>query len=447
MKILHVNQQIGPGGAAGICLALHHALLAGGHESAVLVGRLTGELPGVKLTDHDRYRSLWGRFWMAAARRLNQYSGRIRGAQRVSERWLPRWASPRRFWSWWAGHEDFDFPGTRHLLEQAPFTPDALHLHNLHGDYFDLRELPRLTRIVPTIITLHDAWLLAGHCSHSFECVRWKTGCGSCPHLDTFPMIRRDGSALNWQRKREIYRNSRFSLVCPSQWLADKVSQSILMPGADRLKVIPNGVDTSVFKTGDKAAARQQLGWPQEAFIVMFAANGVRQSIWKDYPTMREAIRLAGEKVGGRPLRFFAIGDTAPPEQAGAAKIEFLPYRDSLAECYQAADVYLHAARADTFPTTILEALACGVPVVATAVGGIPEQIIEGKTGFLVPQGDASALAERLARLAQSPELVRAMAAAACRDAADRFSLERGVSNYLQLYRQVIEQRTGTHGH
>ena len=351
MKILHVNQQIGPGGAAGICLALHDSLLAGGHESAVLAGRQTRELPGVRLIEHDRYRSVWGRFWMAAARRLSQYSGRIRGAQRVSQHWLPRLASPRRFWSWWAGHEDFDFPGTGHLLEQVPFVPDVLHLHNLHGNYFDLRELPRLSWAVPTIVTLHDAWLLAGHCSHSFDCERWKTGCGSCPCLDIPPAVRRDGTALNWQRKRKIFQNSRLSLVCPSQWLADKVRQSMLMPAAERLQVIHNGVDTSVFKPGDKAAARERLGWPQDAMIVMFAANGARQSKWKDYPTMREAICLAGEKANGRPLRFFAIGETAPPEQAGVVKIEFLPYRDSLAECYQAADVYLHAAKADSWPT------------------------------------------------------------------------------------------------
>jgi glycosyltransferase involved in cell wall biosynthesis len=444
MKILHVNQQAGRGGAAGICLALHRALLAAGHESAVLVGRQIGELPGVSLIEQDRYRSFWGRFWMATARRLNEYSGRIRGAQRVSERWLPRLASPRRLWSWWAGHEDFDFPGTGHLLDQAPFRPDVLQLHNLHGDYFDLRELPRLSRALPTIITLHDAWLLAGHCSHSFDCKRWKTGCGSCPHLEISPTVSRDGTAFNWQRKREIYQNCQLSLVCPSQWLADKVSQSILMSGADRLRVIPNGIDTLVFKTGDKATARERLGWPQEAFIVMFAASSARHSIWKDYPTMREAIRLAGEKAHGRPLRFFAIGDTAPAEQAGVVKIEFLPYRKLLTECYQAADVYLHAARADTFPTTVLEALACGTPVVATAVGGIPEQIIEGETGFLLPAGDAAALAERLTQLAQSPALVRAMGSAARRDAACRFSLERMAGEYQKLYQEMIEKRTAT---
>ena len=437
MKILQVNQQIEPGGAAGICLALHRALLAGEHKSAVLVGSRTRAVPGVSPIEHDRYRSGWGRFWSTAATRLHRYTGRIRGAQRVSERWLPRVASPGRFWSWWAGHEDFDFPGTKDLLEYATFDPDVLHLHNLHGGYFDLRKLPRLSRTVPTIITLHDAWLLAGHCSHSFDCERWKSGCGSCPDLSIPPAVRRDGTAFNWRRKRDIYQSSRLSLVCPSQWLADKVRQSIVMPGAKRLKVIPNGVDTSVFKPGDGASAREQLGWPQEAFIVMFAAQSARHSIWKDYSTMREAVRLAGEKVVGRPIRFFAIGDTAPADEAGAAKIEFLPYRDSMAECYQACDVYLHAAKADTFPSTVIEALACAAPVVATAVGGIPEQIVEGETGFLVPPGDALAFAERLSRLSRSPELARTMGAAASRDARGRFTLERMVSNYLELYQEV----------
>lgn len=447
MKILQVNQQDGRGGAAGICLALHRSLLEGGLESAVLVGRLTGNTSGVARIEHDRYRPLWARFWMVPARWINMYSGRVRGAQRVAERWFPRLASPRRFWSWWRGYEDFDFPGTRHLFEQIPFVPDVLHLHNLHGDFFDLRELPWLSKKVPTMITLHDAWLLAGHCAHSFACDRWRLGCGCCPDLNIPPALRYDGSACNWQRKRDIYQHSRLSIVCPSQWLADKVNQSILVQGVERLRVIPNGVDTSKFRPGDKTAARNRLGWPQDAFIVIFAANGVRQSIWKDYPTMREAIRLTGEKAVFRPVHFFAIGEPAPAEQVGAARIEFIPYCDSLAAYYQAADVYLHAAKADTFPTVIIEALACGTPVVATAIGGIPEQILDGVTGFLVPAGDAPALAERLSQLAQFPEQVRVMGLAASRDAVDRFSLERMVCEYKRLYQELVEQKSGKNEH
>lgn len=439
MKILSVNQIDGRGGAAGKCLALHLALIAAGHESAVLVGHRFRNLPGVEEIKHSQYRTLWGRFWMSMSALFGGYSGPIRGVRWLAQRWFPFIASPRKFWSWYWGREDFDFPGTSHLLENVTFQPDIMHLHNLHGNYFDLRSLPGLSLAVPTVITLHDAWLLAGHCAHSFDCQLWKTGCLSCSRLDIPPVLRRDGAAANWKQKQDIYRKSDLSLVCPSNWLADKVRQSILMEGAQQLKVIPNGVDIAEFKPGNKVTAREHLGWPQDAYIVMFAANSVRYSIWKDYDTMREAILLAGHGIHGRPLRFFAIGDTAPAERVGEVKIEFIPYKDSLTECYQAADVYLHAAKADTFPTTIIEALACGTPVVATAVGGIPEQIIENETGFLVPAGDSSALAERLVRLGESPELARSMGEAAHRDAVKRFSLERMVSSYKQLYEELIE--------
>ena len=443
MKILHVNHGAGSGGAAGICLALHQACLAAGHQSALLVGRQSLKSPGVALLDNDRYRPEWGRSWMAAARFLNRHSGRLRGAYRVSELWLPRLASLGLAQAWWAGYEAFDFPGTGHLLEQAPFFPDVLHVHNLHGGYFDLRELPRLSQAVPTIVTLHDSWLLTGHCAHPLGCEKWKTGCGDCPDLSAYPAVRRDATRFNWRRKKEIYSKSRLAVVSPAQWLARAVGESMLLPAVTRLEVVPNGVVTALFQPGSRAAARKRLGWPQEAFIVLFAGFSGRSNCYKDYGTMREAVRLAAGSDAGRPLRFYVVGDGAPPEQVGGASVTFLPYRDSMSECYQAADVYLHAAKIDTFPTTVLEALACGVPVVATAVGGIPEQVVDGETGFLVPAGDAAALAKHLSRLAQSPALLRTMGAAASRHAAAHFSLQRMSARYEQLYREVIEEQAG----
>jgi len=116
------------------------------------------------------------------------------------------------------GVEDFNFPGTHRLLKLPPQQPDILHCHNLHGWYFDLRALPQLSGLVPTVLTLHDAWLLSGHCAHSFDCDLWKTGCGKCPDLNIYPPIRRDATAYNWQRKREIYTRSRLYITTPSRW-------------------------------------------------------------------------------------------------------------------------------------------------------------------------------------------------------------------------------------
>jgi len=131
-------------------------------------------------------------------------------------------------------------------------------------------------------------------------------------------------------------------------------------------------------------------------------------------------------------------GEAAPPERIGGVAIRFVPYLKDprkVARYYQAADLYLHPARADTFPTTILEALACGTPVVASAVGGIPEQVVEGKTGFLVPVGDAPALAGRVLDLLEDEERRLQMGWEAAEDATRRFGLKRMVGDYLAFYR------------
>lgn len=137
-----------------------------------------------------------------------------------------------------------------------------------------------------------------------------------------------------------------------------------------------------------------------------------------------------------------ALGEAAPPERIGDVEIRFIPYQkdpEQVARYYQAADLYLHPARADTFPNTVLEALACGTPVVASAAGGIPEQVVEGKTGFLVPVGDARAMAERVLDLLADDGLRVRMGRQAAEDAAWRFGLERMAEEYLAFYRANLK--------
>lgn len=341
------------------------------------------------------------------------------------------------------GHENFDHPGAWSLLDSVPETPDILHCHNLHGDYFDLRALPYLSHQIPTVLTLHDAWLLSGHCAHSFACTRWKTGCGSCPDLSIYPAIRRDATAYNWQRKAKIYRGSQLYVVTPCQWLMDMVDQSMLKPGIVASRVIPNGVDQVIFHPADRVEAREVLGLSPDAKILLFAASGIRKNIWKDYRTLRFALREIA-KTGAKVL-CIALGEEAPSEWIGGVEIRFVPYQkdpQNVARYYQAADLYIHPARADTFPNTVLEALACGIPVVASAVGGISEQVMEGKTGFLVPVGDAWTMAKRIVELLSDEELRLWMGQEAVEDAARRFEMQEMARTYLKFYREILNCRS-----
>lgn len=360
------------------------------------------------------------------------------------------------------GIEDFHFPGTERLLRLPPRRPDVLHAHNLHGGYFDLRRLDRLSREVPTLLSLHDAWLLSGHCGHSLDCERWRIGCGHCPYLDIDPPVRRDATAFNWRRKAAIYRASRLHIATPSRWLMSRVEASMLAAGMVEGRVVPNGVDLNVFTPGDRAVARARLGIPVDAPLVLVAANAIRTNVWKDFALTRAAVERAAARLASRgsdaegldglsptvsidrpALRLVALGDDGPIERLGAAEVRFVPFQHDpqiVATWYRAADVYVQAARADTFPNAVIEALASGTPVVATAVGGIPEQIEEGRTGYLVPAGDASALADRLVDLLTDTALHRRMAAEAATRARPTFGLERQVDAYLEWYAELVDR-------
>jgi glycosyltransferase involved in cell wall biosynthesis len=376
----------------------------------------------------------------------------MRGTWRLS-RLAYATAAPRRWLDEYRGIEDFHFPETWHLLRLTTEPPDIVHCHNLHGWYFDLRALPWLSQQVPLILTLHDPWLLTGHCSHSFDCERWKTGCGSCPDLTIYPEIRRDATAYNWRRKQEIYSKCRLYVATPSHWLMRKVEQSILAPGMIEARVIPNGVDLSIFRPGDRQAVREALGVPQRSMVLLFAAATIRRNSAKDYRTIRAAVGLVAEQLQGQRVLFIGLGEDASAETIGRAEIRFVSYQkdpETVARYYQAADIYIHAARVDTFPNTVLEALACGTPIVATAVGGIPEQVkslwpptsgrawdayaVNEATGLLVPQGDAEGMAKSIECLLTDEGLRLRLGENAARDARERFDLHRQARDYLEWY-------------
>jgi glycosyltransferase involved in cell wall biosynthesis len=365
-------------------------------------------------------------------------------------------AGPLRLLDRRRGLETYRYPKTGRMLEGLPAKPDVVHLHNLHGGYFDLRVLPDLSRRLAVFLTLHDAWLLSGHCAHSFDCERWRTGCGSCPDLTIYPAVRKDATAGNWQRKRDIFRRSRFHVATPSQWLADRVSASILAPALEQLRVIPNGIDLRTFNPSGREAARARLGLDADQPVLLIAGNDAGTNPFKDFPTARRAAVGAAER-SGRDVTVFVLGDTGAEAREGGARFRPVPWRQDPAEVavyVRAADVYLHASRADTFPTSVIEAMACGTPVVATAVGGIPEQLDDTSsraaasgaasvvairaTGMLVPPGDAEAMASATAALLDDGELRRTMGANAARRAARRFDAERQCEAYLDWYRAVV---------
>ena len=436
MRILQVCGSYAGGGAGRIAYALHLGYLAQGHESWLAVGLQNAAGPGVVAIPAlaRRFSMLrlthWMRRWLDGPGQRVKAAWRLRPVVAKCEAAIPRL-------KWRLGREDFDFPGSRQLLDLIPGRPDILHLHNLHGGYFDLRSLPNYSARVPVAVTPHDEWMMTGHCAYSLDCLRWRTGCGQCPYLDTPPSLGRDGTRANWRRKRRIYRNSRVHVATPSDWLKERFEQS--MVGAVSVRSIPNGVDQTFFRPGDKQAARRALGICPSEQVLLYVACYARTNRYKDYATIENAIRMLGQRPGP-PVLCLCVGEQGESLHFGRVRIECRGHCEGaqhLAPYYQAADVFVHAARADTFPTTILEAMSCGVPVVATAVGGVPEQVVEGSTGNLVPPGDARGMAEGLDALLRQPAATQAMGERAAGRARERYDVRLQVDRYLDWYRSL----------
>lgn len=450
-RIVTVSTWDSAGGAEKAARELHREYLNRGHDAWLAVGQVRAPHERTVLIPNRARRSAWARSWMSVADALPARGPAFHAAKLLRGPVAEplRWLRTRR------GDEDFDHPGTMDLVTLAGGTPDFLHLHNLHGGYFDLRALPALSSRIPTMITLHDAWMLAGHCSHSFSCERWESGCGECPALWIYPAVPRDRTAANWARKRDIFAASRLYVSTPSAWLAAKVRRSMLMGAARDVRVIPYGIDLDRFRPGDRGRAKTALGLDPARPLVLTFASSLRPHTWRD----AEAFRGAVARLDGSASRaqWVALGESGPAEVIGQIRVERRAAEHDDARMvlwYQAADLYVHAARADTFPFMVIEALACGAPVIGSDVGGIGEQIhgagviapghaakpIAEATGAIVPPFDGAALAAAIRGFFTQPESARAtLGANAARDARRRFDIHRVGDDYLAWMDELAE--------
>ncbi len=430
LAILQVSTRDILGGAESSAWNLFQAYRRAGLDSWLAVGTKLTDAPGVYAIPNDSRRPSWVN-WLRRAQRNARATGRTRSAKTLGAlAWV---GEPRRFIeARLLGREDFSYPGCAALLRLPPRRPDIVHCHNLHGNYFDLRVLPELSAQVPVVLNLRDEWLLTGHCAYALGCERWRDGCGRCPDLEIYPAVPRDSTAYNWRRKRRIFAASRLYISAPSRWLLDRAIAAL--GGAAGFRLIANAIDLTTFRPADRAAARTALGLPQEAWVIVFSAHHT----FKDLATVREALaRLEVEA----PLMALCLGAHGAPERLGRVDLRFcgfIPRPEDVAAAIQAADVFVHAALGEAFGKGAAEAMACGVPVVATDVGGLSEVVRHGIDGLLVPAKDPGALATALTLLIDDAPLCKDLGTAGHLRAYQEFSIARQVDEFQDWYREVI---------
>ncbi len=305
------------------------------------------------------------------------------------DRW-PLWRYPRRcFFSEWSN----SVLPSRIARTVKRSAPDLVHLHWLGGGFVRVEELKRFP--MPIVWTLHDTWPLTGGCHYPDDCRRFAAGCGSCPQLSS--TIGDDLSARNFSRKRRAFAGvSRW--IAPSIWIRDLARQSPLAAGS-QVEIVPNGLDGTVFRPGDRASARRRLELPENAVVFAAGAVDLRERR-KGAHFLPEAVRLAQHRLG-RPCILVVFGRGVAGSAESRLNTRALgPIEDpaKLAAVYRAADLLLLPSTQDNLPNIAVEALACGCPTVAFDSGGIRDIVRDDVTGELVSEQSAASLAEAAVR-------------------------------------------------
>ena len=358
-----INSVCGIRSTGRICTDLADALEKQGHEVKIAYGR--EEIP-------DKYRKYGVRIGSNFDVTLHGIKSRLFDKSGMGSK-----SATKKFIEW-----------------VRKFDPDAIHLHNIHGYYINIEVLFSYLKSFKkqVIWTLHDCWAFTGHCTYFsyIECNKWKTGCFECPQKREYPSsLVCDFSSENYRAKRELFSGiEKLEIVTPSKWLAFLVKDSFLK--CYNTTVINNGVDGSVF-TPKNGNVRKHFNLENKKVILGVAA------VWNKRKGLDTFIKLSRRLDDA--YRIILVGLSSkqikklPPNIIG---IERTNNSNELAELYSIADIFVNPTLEDNYPTTNIEAIACGTPVITYKTGGSPESA--RGYGIVVEKNDVESLLDSIER-------------------------------------------------
>lgn len=319
---------------------------------------------------------------------------------------------------------------TKRLVEYIKqVNPDIIQIHNLHGYYLNFKLLFEYLNStnIPIVMTLHDCWNMTGHCTHfvTANCDKWKIGCGDCPQIHSVPKsLFIDRSKRNFELKKQyIAYNKNVHFVCVSEWIEGILKQSMYKDHP--IHLIKNGVDINTY--------RPSVAKKNDKFRILGVSNPwSKEKGLYDFFKMREILPIDQYQITLVGLNERQI--TSLPE--GIQGILRTNNQQELVDLYSQSNVFVNPTYADTYPTTNLEALACGTPVVTYCTGGSPESITS-EVGVVVEVGDVVGMASVLSKMKDAP-----LSSEACRNHAEtNFDKEKSFEKYLNLYNDLVSIR------
>jgi len=421
VKIVHLSATDIKFGADRATYRLHESLRSAGVDSLMMVGRKYSRDETVHCSVNSWFQNILDR------RRpfLDQLPLRIytnRSPNLFSIEWVP------------------ERVGSHPLISSS----DIVTLHWICRGF--LRPESIATFGKPIVWRLSDMWAFTGGCHYSGECVRYQQECGFCPHLGS--RRNKDLSHWLWKRKEKSWKPVTITIVTPSRWLSSCARKSSLFRRY-RTEVIPNGINVGIFKPIDKLYSRELLGLPKDKKLVLFGAINPLKDERKGYPYLIEALHRLAEKSIHKQLELAVLGTSKPKSNSKLnLPVRYLDYVEDvtrLVSCYSAADVFVAPSKEDNFPSTVLESLACGTPVLAFNIGGMPDLIEDKKNGYLAKPFDTADLSNGIEWIMGDKSRHEGLSQKARQKVEEEFTEDIQAKKYLRLYEETLSENVGHH--
>jgi glycosyltransferase involved in cell wall biosynthesis len=320
---------------------------------------------------------------------------------------------------------------------------------NMHWvSYFlSLTTIKKLLRMgKPVVWTLHDQWAFTGGCHYCAGCNHYVDSCANCSQIADDPLHLPQAI---FKDKIKYFKDENLTIVTPSQWLYRCARNSRLFKNS-RIELIPNSLETHHFFPVPKKEAKKKLGIPEHSMTLLFVAEmGYEKR--KGLKELLDAVQICKKNKNFKQLmqkkmiNILCFGEPGKNLDQVGIHVESLGYINSeekIRDAYNAADLYILSSLEDNLPNTMLEAMACGTPVVSFPIGGMPDMIKNGKTGAVAADISPRKLSEAILRLLFNPQ-EREKTGKNCRKLIrQRFALQHQAENYLALFKDLCKKKS-----
>ena len=321
---------------------------------------------------------------------------------------------------------------------------DIIHLHWINQGMLSLNDIRKILQSgKPVVWTMHDMWPCTGICHHARECDKYHQECHHCPYIYKGGS-KKDLSNQVFKKKKELYQLAPITFITCSQWLKGRAGQSALLNG-HTIVDIPNPINTSLFKPQNTLVARNRMGLPTDKKLILFGSVKVTDKrkgidyfiescklLAETHPELKEELGVVVYGKNSEQLKSMIPFQVFP--------LDFINSDKELVNVYNAVDLYVTPSLEENLPTTIMEAMACGVPCVGFNVGGIPEMIDHLHNGYVAEYKSAEDLANGVIWTLNESEY-HTLSEEACRKAVSNYSESIIAKKYIDIFNKI----TGNH--